>query len=182
MAAGRSLKQVEDYPMLKSLAAAMLVAGMMVSSAALAKDKVEKVVVADTPARFAAVVEKVHHEMKVGGRYQFISATNGARVNTLLEQMASLLDANGSVAAMNDQDKIKLFNAQEQVNGILADNASDRLICRKVAPVGSHLPVTTCHTYGELARNRSSNDKTRRFLNQVGLGERAGFLNEKFNH
>ena len=44
----------------------------------------------------------------------------------LLGQMASLLRAAGSVGAMNYDARITLFNTQEEVNGILKHNESNR--------------------------------------------------------
>jgi len=49
--------------------------------------------------------------------------------------------------------------AQEEVNGILHHNDNNRLVCEHVAPVGSHLPVTTCRTYGEILGQRRADQK-----------------------
>ena len=70
-------------------------------------------------------------------------------VNQSLDKMGALLDASGSVQAMTKDDRTRLFNEQEKANGILAKNADDRLICTRVAPTGSHRPVTECKTYRE---------------------------------
>jgi hypothetical protein len=50
---------------------------------------------------------------------------------------------------MSQQDKIQLFNDQESVNSILQQRDGERVICKKEAPIGSHIPVTTCHTYAQ---------------------------------
>lgn len=137
----------------------MIVAGVIFSSPLLAKEKVEKAVVADTAAKFAPLADSIRHQMDPGGRYEFIGPGDKRLVASKLDEMEALLTASGSVANMPEDSKIKLFNAQEQVNGILAHNASDRLVCEKVAPLGSHLPVTTCKTYGEIAKNRANWNK-----------------------
>jgi hypothetical protein len=49
-----------------------------------------------------------------------------------------------------------LFNAQEEVNGILKHNDNNRLVCESRAPIGSNILRTTCHTHGQIeatARN-----------------------------
>ena len=57
---------------------------------------------------------------------------------------------------MNHDMRIVLFNDQEEVNGILKHNDSNRLVCESRAPIGSNILRTTCHTYGQVqttARN-----------------------------
>jgi hypothetical protein len=94
-----------------------------------------------------------------------------------MEQM--LIEA-GSVENMDDAAKVKLFSMQEEVNGILARNADDRLVCTHVAPVGSHIPKTVCHTVRELAISKKDyNSKAREMQNeQLGVDASTNnFLN-----
>ncbi|MET0229362.1 MAG: hypothetical protein ABW186_00355 [Rhodanobacteraceae bacterium] len=65
----------------------------------------------------------------------------------------------GSVATMKEDQKIALFNAQETVNSILTLRDRDRVICRKEAPVGSHIPVTSCHSYAQEVEAREGTKK-----------------------
>ncbi|MGA8278143.1 MAG: hypothetical protein WB784_08115 [Rhodanobacteraceae bacterium] len=153
-----------------------IVAALVFSSPLAAKDPVEKAVVADTAAKFTPLADSIRHQMEPGGRYEFIGSSDKRLVDTKLNEMESLLKASGSVAGMPEADRIKLFNAQEQVNGILADNASDRLICQKVAPTGSHLPITICKTYGELARNRAESRKEFDTISDQSRAARAAEL------
>jgi hypothetical protein len=121
---------------------------------------VEKPIAADTPERFSETVKQVHNEMQVGGRYEFISAADKTKAEADMDSMASMLKTVGSVAAMNEQDKIRLFNTQEHLNGILTHSDSNRLVCERKAPIGSNIPLTTCHTVAEIenARHRSQNE------------------------
>jgi hypothetical protein len=117
---------------------------------------IEKPVLADTPDKFAEQTQRIHEDMLVGGRYEFTSPTDKKTVDMLLAQMASLLQSAGSVDAMNHDMRITLFNDQEEVNGILKHNDSNRLVCESRAPIGSNILRTTCHTYGQIqttARN-----------------------------
>ena len=116
----------------------------------------EKPVLADTPDKFGEQTQRIHEDMQVGGRYEFTSPTDRKRVDALLGRMASMLQSAGSVEAMNHDMRITLFNAQEEVNGILKHNDSNRLVCESRAPVGSNILRTTCHTHGQIeiaARN-----------------------------
>ena len=54
------------------------------------------------------------------------------------------------------------------MNGLLKHNDANRLVCESRAPVGSHLPVTTCRTFGEIERGRADANKTILHLDQPG--------------
>ncbi len=157
----------------------MWVCGFLVIAAAialatpLAAKEPEKAVAADTAEKFAPLATTIRHEMEPGGRYEFIGSRDKRAVDDELDQMAALLAKSGSVAAMGDKDRLALFNAQEKVNGVLARNASDRLICTNEAPVGSHLPVKTCRTYGDIARNRADSNRQFGELNDAARARDA---------
>lgn len=117
---------------------------------------IQKPVLADTPEKFSEQTQRIHEDMQTGGRYEYISASDKRSVDRLLEQMTALLERAGSVDAMNHDTRIQLFNAQEEVNGILKHNDSNRLVCESRAPIGSNILRTTCHTHGQIeatARN-----------------------------
>ena len=117
---------------------------------------IEKPVFADTPDKFAAQTQQIHADMQVGGRYEFANPMARRIIDRLLGQMANMLQSTGSVEAMNHDMRIVLFNNQEEVNGILKHNDSNRLVCESRAPIGSNILKTTCHTYGQIqttARN-----------------------------
>jgi hypothetical protein len=57
---------------------------------------------------------------------------------------------------MDHDTQIQLFNAQEEVNGILKHNDGNRLVCERRKPIGSNIPQTHCHTFRQIeetARN-----------------------------
>ena len=113
-------------------------------------------VIADTPDKFAEQTQRIHEDMQTGGRYEFTSPSDKQKVDRLLGQMANLLQGAGSVDAMNHDARIALFNTQEEINGILKHNDSNRLVCESRAPIGSNILKTVCHTYGQIeatARN-----------------------------
>ncbi len=117
---------------------------------------IQKPVLADTPDKFAEQTVRIHAEMQVGGRYEFTNPTDKRTVDRLLGQMANRLQSAGSVEAMNHAMRLALFNDQEEINGILKHNDSNRLVCESRAPIGSNILRTTCHTYGQIqttARN-----------------------------
>ena len=115
-----------------------------------ASEKVHPAVNANTKDSFAAVSTWVHKEMENGGRYAHLASSERERVDGKLTEMGQLLDQHGAVEQMSDADKTKMFNDQEEVNALLASRDGDRLICKSIAPVGSHRPVKTCVTAREM--------------------------------
>lgn len=134
----------------------LALAVLLISQPGLAKKPVEKVVAADTPEKFDATIEKIRSQMANGERYEFLQDRDREKVNRKLDRMREMLVEAGSVDSMQPEQKVKLFSMQEEVNGILARNADDRLVCSHDAPTGSHLPMTTCHTVRELTHNREN--------------------------
>jgi len=112
----------------------------------------QKPLVAQTLNSFEQDSARIRKDMQPGGKYGYISATDRGRVDACLDDMRKLLSVDKNAADMRETDKVALLNAQEEINGILDHNDNDRLVCEHVAPVGSHRPITTCHTYAELMR------------------------------
>jgi hypothetical protein len=145
---------------MRSFIAAALVSIVAFGSLSYAADGVvEKPVGADTPEKFAIAVKQIQAEMSTGGRYEFMRPDDRGKVSADLDTMQGLLSKAGSVDAMKMEDKIRLFNTQEHVNGVLVHNDANRLVCERRAPVGTSIPQTTCRTVGELERSRLANNK-----------------------
>lgn len=100
---------------------------------------------------------RIRKDMQPGGKYGYISNIERSRVEDRLADMQKLLAAHADAADMQPSDKVALLNAQEEINGILNHNDNNRLVCEHVAPVGSHRPITTCHTYAEIMQQRERN-------------------------
>jgi hypothetical protein len=117
---------------------------------------IEKPVSADSPEKFAEVAATVHKDMAPGGRYEFIRPDQKGKVETDLNLMMQLLQQSGSVSAMRDDQKVQLFNIQENLNGILTHSDKNRLVCENTAAVGSLLRTSKCRTLGDIERDRAS--------------------------
>jgi hypothetical protein len=150
---------------------------LVVLSAPLPAKQPEKALkIADTPEKFEVLVAAIRQEMAPEKRYEFLKKSDQATVDAILDKMSGMLKRAGSVDAMTPEMKADLMSAQEKVNGILARNADDRLVCTHVAPVGSHLPITTCHTVREIARKR---DNTRHQMIDLADQQRAVDANSR---
>ena len=115
-----------------------------------AKEKTPPAVNAATKDSFTEVAAWVRQEMDEGGRYSYVTGTERAKVNATLNTMATLFEKVPTVALMNDQQKTEMFNNQGEVNGILTRRDNDRLICKNVIPVGTHIPNKICETAGAI--------------------------------
>lgn len=142
------------FVMKRSIVASSLFA--MVCGVCFADQVVEKPVSADTPEKFAAVAAGVRTDMAPGGRYEFIRPDQKGKVEADLNLMMQLLQQSGSVTAMREDQKVQLFNTQENLNGILTHSDKNRLVCENVAAAGSLLRTNKCKTLGEIERDRAS--------------------------
>ena len=119
----------------------------------------EKTINADTKEAFATVVAGVRSEMVDGGKYEFVQTKERVQIDEKFNDMTTLFDQYGTVSAMTQDAKIRLFNDQEVVNSILTKRDRDRVICTNKAPIGSHIPVTSCHTYAQEVEAREGTKK-----------------------
>ncbi len=129
----------------------------------------ENSVKADTKEAFDQIADTVRNGMTDGGKYEYVKPQEKATIEKKLDEMDKIFDAGGgSVSTMKEEQKIALFNAQETVNSILTLRDRDRVICKKEAPVGSHIPVTSCHTYAQEVEAREG---TKKQLEEWGRGQ-----------
>lgn len=119
----------------------------------------EKPLVANSLEQFDVEATRIQEQMRPGGPYDHIEPADRRRVDAGLERIRKLLAPHTGEADLRREDKVALLNAQEEVNGILHHNDNNRLVCEHVAPVGSHLPVTRCRTYGEILEQRRADQK-----------------------
>jgi hypothetical protein len=112
--------------------------------------------------------------MHQGGRYEFLKADDKSKIEARLNSMHALLEKHSNQNDLNSSDKIALVNAQEEVNALLKHNDSNRLICESRAPIGSHLPVKTCRTYGDIEAQRADAMKTHSDLDKSRVNKGGG--------
>jgi hypothetical protein len=119
----------------------------------------EKQVNADSKEAFADISQNVRREMDHGGKYEFVPPDERVKIDKSFGELTARFDQYGTVSAMNQDAKIKLFNDQEVVNSILTKRDRDRVICTSKAPIGSHIPQTSCHTYAQEVEARQQTQK-----------------------
>jgi hypothetical protein len=143
---------------MKQYVAAILM--VLAGSSAMADEVVKKPVdVADTPEKLQAAIDSIHAEMATGQRYEYIRPDQRHEVDDDFATMSALVKNAGSVSAMKEADRVKLFNAQEHANGLLTHSDRNRLVCERRAQMGSHLPVNQCRTVADIERERAGSQK-----------------------
>ncbi|GAB2556844.1 hypothetical protein GCM10027065_29670 [Rhodanobacter koreensis] len=143
------------------------VVGVALLQASAVYAKTEVIVKAENKSDFTAVVAAVHQQMQSGGRYEFVDQNERQKIDASFADMQSLFDKYGTVAQMDQNTKVQLFNDQEAVNAILTRRDDKRLVCESVAPIGSHIPRTTCRTYREIELERSQTQQMQQQMLQV---------------
>ena len=107
-------------------------------------------------------------EMHGGGRYGEIGSEARAEVILALETIGELADDQGRFEHLSEEDKIRLYNAQEVANNHLTLAAEySRVECRRERKVGSHFKTSICHTVAEWDLQRRSASEA---LNQKQRG------------
>jgi hypothetical protein len=156
---------------MKHAIAALAFGAALVASSAFAKDqKVDPAINASTADAFKTVSAWVRTQMDEGGRYQETKPAERARVNDRLDDMAKVFEEKDDVEKMNEQQRMRLFNDQEEVNAILTKRDGQRLVCKDEIPIGSHIPTRVCRTMDEIRFANKAKDDTMRRARQNGEG------------
>lgn len=101
--------------------------------------------------------DELIEEMRDGGRFGEISDEARAEVIAALDTMAELLDGQASFGHLDEEDKIRLFNAQEIANTHLTVAREDsRIVCKRERKVGSHFKTSICNTVAEWTIQREA--------------------------
>ena len=138
------------------LALVAIAAGALIFPTVASSSKVETPQVpADTKAKFATAAAEIRKQMVPGGRFEFVTKQEFAKVNTSLDSMGALFDKYDTLTNMDQVVKVALFNEQEVVNSILARRDDLRLICKPRRSTGTRIPATDCRTYGDIQRERA---------------------------
>lgn len=144
-----------------------IVGAALLQASAVYASKTEVIVKAQNKDDFTAVVAAVHQQMQQGGRYEFVDKGEREKVDASFSDMQTLFDKYGTVAQMDENAKVQLFNDQEAVNGILTRRDDKRLVCESVAPIGSHIPRTSCRTYREIELEHHQTQNFQQQMQQV---------------
>ena len=115
----------------------------------------------DVHQSFDAQRQSIEADLADGKTYSELSDSDRSKVTEALQRMGSLLHDAGGVAALDEAQKVRVFNDQELVNSILAKAGNDsRLVCRREKQIGSNRITTQCMTALQRARQTEEARKT----------------------
>jgi len=121
------------------------------------------------PAKFEQQRAAIENGLN-GDRYSELTSTQRRQVQQALHEIQRLLDRQQAAGALHEEERVALFNAQEEVNTLLTKAADDsRLICKREAKSGSHLRVNVCRTVAQIRRERESSENAIRYRLPMAL-------------
>jgi hypothetical protein len=63
--------------------------------------------------------------------------------------IADLLKGHATASELKPDDRIAVYNAQEEITSILNNKDKNRMVCRKEAPIGTRIQTNICMTVAE---------------------------------
>ena len=121
-----------------------------------AEKKLDPALQATNKEKFEDQSAAIRQQMKTGGRWEFVNTQERGQVEARLDEIAGLMAKVNTVEELSEDDRLKMYVAQEDVNAILTKKDGRRLICESTAPTGSNRKVKVCITYAERERNRKA--------------------------
>lgn len=131
-------------------------------------DNGKPVVAADNKEDFDAIAAAIRQQMQPGGRFSFATPDGRAKVNTDLNDMATIFGEFGSVDKMSPAALARVTYDQNAINEVLARYDANRRICHNETPVGSHIPKRVCKTLGEIQQENSNSQQALRRMHSMG--------------
>lgn len=138
---------------------AMLLAGAMIPAAGFATTPhdendarpLDELTSQTLPEQRAAVIAA----FRPGERFAELDVSGRDAVLAAFDRMREVLGAAASVAELDPDRKVELFNDQELINEILTEAQRDsRITCKRNRTVNSRIKTSECHTFAEWERRR----------------------------
>jgi hypothetical protein len=154
----------------------LLAAALLTASTASAQDPVRaddsesKSVIANAPPRLQGgkIEDLVTYHEKLGaqveaGEYAGMSSGDRRRLRKAQKQLLDTVAGHASYDELDENERLRVFNAHEAVLALIEGRADDRIVCHTSRRTGSHLRQVDCATAAERAqRSKDSENFLRR--------------------
>lgn len=122
---------------------------------------------------YEAVIADIRANLEPGGKYAYVPEIDRPAVEEQLNIISGILAKVDSVDELNQRRKVRLFNAQEKLNGLLLQSDAEREHCETTKLTGTHRPQTVCLTNKQ---REEAEETRRRFTNSYvhGFGQPNG--------
>ena len=108
------------------------------------------------------------------GEYGRMTPGRLARMSSARNKIVALLKDHASATDLEDEDRVEVYNQQEIILSAMRSADKDRIVCKRVAAIGTRLAQTECMTVGQrearAKRAREDVDNMRRNLCFPGEG------------
>lgn len=100
-------------------------------------------------------------ELAREGGYGRLKRGDSAKLEKARDRINALLAGHPDPAALPDEARLEVYNAQQLIVDILGKDDQDRVVCKREATLGSRVAGTECLTVGQReARARQSRENT----------------------
>lgn len=98
-----------------------------------------------------AFVAEIDRALKLArkGAYGPLKPGSTEKLKAARDVIADLLKGHATATELKPDDRIAVYNAQEQITAILRNEDKNRMICRKELEVGTRVPSNVCMTVGQ---------------------------------
>ena len=103
--------------------------------------------ITDTRTYLAEIDDAIR--MARAGQYGNIARSEHRRIDSAQRRIHNLLAGHASAAELDHEDRVGLYNAQEQVRAVLRNDDKDRMVCRRETKTGTRVPKVECLTVAE---------------------------------
>lgn len=93
------------------------------------------------------------------GRYRSLTSGDRRQLFTHQDRVDALLGDTTLTTELSEVHQVELFNNLEAISALVNDEADERLICRRIKPVGSNRPTTVCRTAAQLREEKELSDR-----------------------
>jgi hypothetical protein len=95
------------------------------------------------------------------GAYGTLSKKATFNLHASRDVIANLLKGHANALELKPDDRIAVYNAQEEITAILRNKDKYRMVCRKEQEIGTRVQTTMCMTVGEReARAKAAAEST----------------------
>lgn len=98
-----------------------------------------------------AFVAEIDNSIRLArsGEYGRMTPGRLARMTVARNKIAALLKDHATATELKDEDRVEVYNQQEIILSAMRSADKDRIVCKRVAAIGTRLAQTECMTIGQ---------------------------------
>ena len=157
---------------MRRFALALCLALAAFAAPALADSAKEAIVIKDVN-KFLDYQRDVRADMKTS-KFKHVDNSSKTELFRAQDELFALLKGKQSVDQLSEDERLKVYNAQQTIAGVLTDAELDRPICKREKRLGSNRLMTVCETRRQRQDNASNVQNLMRAPKTCAPGEVCG--------